>query len=312
MLSWLEFELRQMPSTEYLALYGVAILLLGFLAYYAFAAYRRFRFMDATATSKIRSAPQGHVELKGLGEWLPDGAISSPFSNSRCVWYHCTIDKRRRSGKRTTWTNISDQRSEHLFRLVDDTGECIVDPDDAHVIPESDRTWYGNSAEAGKHGPGGGLLGVGLGFGKYRFRERLIRPATQIYALGVFRTVYSNPSGEFVSRRVEDRVKQWKLQPQRYLREFDLDRNNKIQQDEWQAVRAAARTQVLAEIAREKSEHHLLSRPLDRKHPYILSAVPEESLVLRKKLKAYLAGGTAFLIFSALVVMYSIRAPLPL
>ncbi len=310
MLSWLEFELRQMPSAEYLTLYGVGVLLLGFLVYYAFAAYRRFRFMDGTATSKIRSAPQGHVELKGLGEWLPNGAIASPFSNSRCVWYHCTIDKRRRSGKRTTWTNISDERSGHLFRLVDDTGECVVDPDDAHVIAESDQTWYGNSAEAASHGPGRGLMSLGLG--RYRFRERLIRPATQIYALGAFHTVYSNPSDEFVSRRVEDLVKQWKLQPQRYLGEFDLDGNRKIQRDEWPVVRAAARKQVLAEIAREQREHHVLSRPLDPKHPYILSAVPEESLVMRKKLKAYLAAGGAFLIFSALVVMYSIRAPLPL
>ncbi len=310
MLSWLEFELRQMPSTEYLALHGVGILLLGFLVYYAFAAYRRFRFMDGTATSKIRSAPQGHVELKGLGEWLPDGAINSPFSNSRCVWYHCTIDKRRRSGKRTTWTNISDDRSEHLFRLVDDTGECVVDPDDAHVIPESDRTWYGNSAEVVQQGPGGSLLGLGIG--KYRFRERLIRPATPIYALGAFHTVYSNPSDEFVAARVEALVKQWKIQPQRYLREFDLDQNGTIQQDEWQAVRAGARHQVLAEIAREQREHHVLSRPLDRKHPYILSAVPEDSLVMRKKVKAYVAAGSAFLIFGALVVMYSIRAPLPL
>ncbi len=310
MLSWLESEIGQMPSMEYLTLYGVGIVLLGFLVFFCFASYRRFRFMDGTATSKIRSAPQGHVELKGLGEWLPDGAILSPFSNSRCIWYHCTIDKRRRSGKRTTWTNISDQRSDHLFRLVDDTGECVVDPDDAHVIAESDRTWYGNSADAGKLGPAGGLLG--LGFGKYRFRERLIRPATLVYALGAFRTVHSNPSDELVARRVEDLVKQWKLQPQRYLREFDLDRNGKIQQDEWQVIRAAARKQVLAEIAREQREHHVLSRPLDRKHPYILSAVAEESLVLRKKIKAYLAGGSAFLIFSALVVMYSIRAPLPL
>ncbi len=310
MLSWLEFELRQMPSTEYLTLYGVGVLLLGFLAYYAFAAYRRFRFMDGTATSKIRSAPQGHVELKGLGEWLPDGAIASPFSNSRCVWYHCTIEKRRRSGKRTTWTNISDQRSDHLFRLVDDTGECVVDPDDAHVIAETDQTWYGNSADAASHGPGRGLISLGLG--NYRFRERLIRPATQIYALGAFHTVYSNPSDESVSRRLEDLVKQWKLQPHRYLREFDLDGNGKIQKDEWPAIRAAARKQVLAEIAREQREHHVLSRPLDPKHPYILSAVPEESLVMRKKAKAYFAAAGAFLIFSALVVMYSIRAPLPL
>ena len=311
MISWIEFEILDMSGTDYLVLFGILTAGFAFLLYYSYFAFRRFRFVDGTATSKIRSAAQGHVELKGLGEWLPNGAIVSPFSNSRCIWYHCTIDKKKRCGKRSTWTNISDDRSSHLFQLVDETGECIIDPDNAHVIPESDRIWYGHSTDYRSQPPKANRL-ISLGFGNYRFRERLIRPATQLYALGWFRTENSDPSDEFISNQVEDLVKQWKLQPQRYLREFDFDQNGKIQKGEWRTIRAAARRQILAKVNSEKREHHVMSCPQDKRQPYILSALDEEVLIVRKKLKAYSSIAAAFLIFSALVVMSSIRVPLPL
>lgn len=311
MYSWIESEVLAMPGSDYLALSSLLLVVFAYLVYYCYRAFRRFRFVDGTATSRIRSAAQGLVELKGLGEWLPNDSITSPFSSSRCVWYHCTIEKRRRSGKRTTWTNISDECSDHLFRLVDDTGSCIIDPDHAHVIPESDITWYGHSSENRNRAP---VKAKWLNFsmGNYRFRERLIRPATTLYALGWFRTLHSNPSEESIAHQVEDLVKQWKLQPHRYLADFDLDQNGKIQQREWKAVRAAARKQVLAKINGENSEHHLLSRGQENNHPYILSATLEEDLVARKKFGAYASVTVAFLVLVALVVMYSLRPPFPI
>ena len=56
----------------------------------------------------------------------------------------------------------------------------------------------------------------------------------------------------------------------------------------------------------------VLSRPEDHRQPYIISAVGEETLLARKKLKAYACAGMAFLLFSGLVVMYSIRVPIPI
>jgi hypothetical protein len=310
MYAWLESEVLAMSTGDYLALVTVLSAVCIYLLYYGFHAFRRFRFVDATATSKIRSAAQGLVELKGLGEWLPGDTITSPFSNNRCVWYHCTIDKRQRRGKRTTWTNISDDCSDELFRLVDDTGYCIVAPDHAHVIPELDTTWYGHSTDCRSRAPAraGWLRFSG---GKYRFRERLIRPATTLYALGWFRTLHSNPSTESIANQVEDLVRGWKLQPQRYLRDFDLDGNGKIQNQEWKAVRSAARRQVLARINSENSEQHVLSRAEDKRLPFILSATLEEDLVSRKKLAAYVSVCVAFLIIIALVVMFSLRSPFP-
>ena len=310
MFSWLEFEIQGMQGTDYLILFCVLAVVSAVLLYYSHGAFKRFRFMHGTATSKIRSAAQGHVELKGLGEWLPNDSIISPFSQRRCLWYHCTIEKRKRSGKRTTWTNILDQRSEHLFRLVDDTGDCVVDPDDAHVIPETSKTWYGSSPEDKSRPASGSRWNLVVGLGRYRFRERLITPATQLYALGWFHTVRSNPSEEFISKQVEDLVKHWKTQPERYLRQFDIDQNGKIQKEEWKIIRNEARKQVLARIRSEHRDHNVLSKPRESNQPFILSAIDEETLVSRKRLTAYSSAVGAFMLFAALVILYSIRNPL--
>ena len=310
MFRQLQSEILGLSSSDYTVMYAVLAGGLLFLLYYAYNTFRRYRYMDGTATSKIRSAAQGHVELKGLGEFLPEDTIVSPFSGRRCIWYHCTIDRKQRHGKRATWTNISDERSDHLFRIVDDTGDCIVDPDDAYVVPETDLTWYGSSTERRAHPPAARRL-ISLGIGNYRFRERLISPATEIYALGWFRTIHSNPSDGLISKQVEELVRQWKIQPNRYLRDFDFDGNGKIQKDEWKAIRGAARGEVLARLAKQKQQHHILSRPTERGLPFILSADTEEALVGSRKVRAYAAVSVAFAIFSALVIMYSIRPLLP-
>ena len=153
---------------------------------------------------------------------------------------------------------------------------------------------------------------ITFGSRNYRFRERLIRPAASLYALGWLHTVHSNPSDEYVSRQVEDLVKQWKLQPQRYLSDFDLDRNGKIQKGEWKVVRGRARQQVLARIRAQKREHHVLKRSPDSGLPYIISALDEDSLVARKKIKAYASVSIAFVLFSLLVILSAVRLPLPI
>lgn len=94
MFSWVEYEILGLARTEYLVLSTILVAGVIFLVYLAFVTFKRFRFMDATATSKIRSAAQGQVELKGLAEFMQNDTIYSPFSGSRCVWYHCSIDKK--------------------------------------------------------------------------------------------------------------------------------------------------------------------------------------------------------------------------
>ena len=308
MYSRFEAYLQAMSGPDYTIAFTMLLALLVILGYFVYSAFRRYRFVDGTATSKIRSAAQGHVELKGLGEWMPNDTIRSPFSNRACVWYHCTLDKKSRRGKRSSWSNISDERSGQLFHLIDETGVCIIDPDDAHVVPGSEITWYGHSQEACRQAPKK-TSWLSVGFGNYRFRERLLMTASPLYALGWFSTARHDPSEESISKRVKDRVQGWKLQPERYLRDYDLNGNGKIQESEWQLIHSVARKQVLAEISSEMNEQHVLSRPEDKRQPFILSATEEEQLVSEKKRKAYLSTALAFMSLTALIVMFFIRSP---
>ena len=308
MYSRFEAYLQAMSGPDYTIAFTMLLALLVILGYFVYSAFRRYRFVDGTATSKIRSAAQGHVELKGLGEWMPNDTIRSPFSNRACVWYHCTLDKKSRRGKRSSWSNISDERSGQLFHLIDETGVCIIDPDDAHVVPGSEITWYGHSQESCRQARKK-TSWLSVGFGNYRFRERLLMTASPLYALGWFSTARHDPSEESISKRVKDRVQGWKLQPERYLRDYDLNGNGKIQESEWQLIHSVARKQVLAEISSEMNEQHVLSRPEDKRQPFILSATEEEQLVSEKKRKAYLSTALAFMSLTALIVMFFIRSP---
>ena len=310
MLAWLEREVHAISLFDYQVLFLLLVIAIPILAYYSRMGFRRFRFIDATATSRVRSAVQGYVELKGLGEWLSDGEILSPFSNSRCVWYRCTVEKRRWSGKRVTWINVFDETSNELFRLVDETGHCLVNPDQAQVVPECSLTRYGDSQNdyhrLFKSSPSTRFVFSG----RYRFREQLIRTATQIYALGWFSSFYTDMGGD-IDREAKDLVRQWKLQPLRYLHQFDLDGDQKIRKSEWSAVYQKAKQQVMEQALSQNRLQHLLSKPDNSKLPYMISALPEQSLTNRNKWMAYGMALAAFVTVVMLFLLYSIRSPLP-
>ncbi len=308
MYSWFETGILQLGDGEYSALLIILTGLGIYLLYRTWAAFRRYRFISGTATSKIRSASQGYVELKGVGEFMPGDELTSPFTGSRCLWYQCTVEQKQKIGKSTTWTNISDEISDNLFHLLDGTGECIIDPEDAHVVAEFNQTWYGHSMQDRLQPTASSRALTGIAIGGYRFSERLIRPASLIYALGFFRTMQNTADSPGVEAEVKDLLRQWKLQPHRYLSQFDFDANGKIDKQEWRAIHHKARQQVISKIQRQQL-HNILERPQDTGQPFILSAVGEEDLVFRKKLLSVSAGGVAFLLFIIIISVIAVRPP---
>ena len=304
MFSWLEYELHQLDRLEYnLLLIIVSAISIGFL-YSGYQVYRRFRIMSGTATSKIRSAPQGYVELKGVGEWMPGDSIHSPFSGRRCLWYQCTLDRRKRSKKRTSWTNISNQVSDQLFHLVDETGKCVIDPENAHVVPEVEKQWFGDSMDAKANLPESSFS---FSQKSYRFTEKIITPATEIYLLGNFQTKRHVPAESFVESETKALILEWKLKPAKYLSKFNHDANDIIQDREWNAIRQAARRQVLATLTRQNEAQNLMSKPAHTDQPYILSATPEEKLLKKKKWKAIFAFLVGFTLVGGILFCLSAR-----
>ena len=255
----------------------------------AFVFVKRARLMTDTPTAKIRSAPQGYVELCGYGKMLDGPPIHAPLTHAPCVWWWYKIEERRTShsnGKRTTrWVTIDQGRSDALFLLVDDTGECIVDPEAAKVIPEIRQRWHGSTRRP-TTGPSNGVFGF---LGKYRYVEHRIAPLHPLYVLGQFRSQSVHHSFD-EQTEVRELLTEWKRDEAALLREFDTDGNGEIDLSEWEQVRAKAMAQVREKLA-DQAAHpdiHVLARPSNRQ-PFILSAVPQETLVRRYRIQAGVA-----------------------
>ena len=255
--------------------------------------YKRGRIFADTPTSRIRSASQGYVELQGQAELMPGPPIISPLTGNRCVWWQYKIEERRTTtvnGKQQSrWATIRRGRSDSLFLLRDDTGECIVDPEAAKVVTTTRDRWRGSTPFPVRDKQGGFLSSMG----RYRYTERRLNAADALYAIGQFRT-----DGQHHDFNENDAVKtllaDWKRDENALLERFDVNDDGEIDLSEWVAVRKAALEQVRQQFAQRAADPdiHVLCRPADRR-PYVLSTKPGASLTR----SAYWAAGLWFAVF---------------
>lgn len=192
MPQWLNDYLQELSPAEYNFFTLVLFILLLFCIFQIYRIYKRYRYIQDTATSYISSAAQGYVELKGIAELMPGSQIISPFSQRRCIWYQCKVDIKQTTGKRTHWVEESNEISDEIFLLQDESGECAVIPDGAMVIPSSQQVWYGSNLQASNNHIASGFISRFIGSGNYRFTEKLILVADPVYILGDFISVEKN------------------------------------------------------------------------------------------------------------------------
>ncbi len=182
----------------YYALFGLGLGL--FLFFKGFQWLREKRLIENIPTSKIRSLAMGLVEI--FGKVLPtnEGVVLSPFSNTKCVYYRYLVEEYRQQGKNSNWVTINTGKYLHPFYLKDNTGQVLVDPDDAEIsIPLS----YEYKSGFGKSTPGTiktFLSGINVSsntlFGlnrNLRYREYFIKPQENLYVIG---TAGDNPHME--------------------------------------------------------------------------------------------------------------------
>jgi len=149
----------------------------------------KVRHASDTPTSKIRSAAQGYVELKGRIKSV-QGQIPllAPYSHTFCLWWECEIWLRRSMAARIftkeEWTRLEKKCSHDGFALADETGECQINPEGAHIIEHEKNEWHGSA----RHPAPGSPRDDKERNDRYRYRERLLLPMREIYALGDFRS----------------------------------------------------------------------------------------------------------------------------
>lgn len=280
---------------------GLALCAAGVLGglYFGVARLSRARLIENTPTAKLRSAPQGYVELEGKAKLMPGEKIIAPLTGSPCVWWMYEIWRKQNTGKRREWVRVSSAASDDLFLLEDATGTCIVDADGASVIPSVDVTWYGSSPRPDL-GPkaGSGLLRAL--FCQYRYNEKRITVGDPLYAMGWFRSEGNRIDPQEENALVRELLAEWKRDTQK-MKTFDVNQDGRVDVTEWEAVRRVAIHKVRQHVLEQATEPdvHILRRPPDKRE-YLLSGIRQADLVRR----AQLQGGLGFTVAVVAVVVF--------
>jgi hypothetical protein len=263
------------------------------MLYRTFTRLRRARWIEDTPTSRIRSAAQGLVELKGQLDPGGHTPLISPLGEVDCLWYRFRVEEYRRSGKSSQWRTVEQGCSERPFVLRDDTGICWIAPEDAEVHPSRVRRWEGHRRWPAGHALRTGIL-AGLIGKRYRYTEEWLEEGQLLYALGWFQSHGGGRQAtdrQAVARQV---IGQWKADYANLLERFDRNRDGELDMAEWEKVRHAADQEVSRRIEAKGLEPlvHQLGKAPHRGLPFLLSDHHEDKLSgkLRKQSAWSLAG----------------------
>jgi len=243
----------------------ICLTLIAGISVFAWAsAYRRARAITDTPTSKIASAAQGYVELRGLGK--PLGApLISPLKFLPCIWFRFLVEVKN---SKDNWTTESSGESDASFIIDDGTGQCLVDPEHAEITISEKASWSHSN---------------------YRYTEWTLIEKTPIYVLGQFVTKGSVDIAASTNEDVKALLEEWKKKPAELFARFDLDKNGQLDMQEWELARTQAKREIAAiqREARHNADLHTMQAPSDGRM-YLISDLTEQKLAAKYRLWLWL------------------------
>jgi len=249
--------------------------------------FHRARLIEDMPTSKIRSCTQGYVELYGTAKWMDGPEIHAPLSGQPCVWYAFTVEEYVAHSKHK-WRQIDNGVSDHLFILEDDTGSCVINPEDAEVTPSSSNTWYGSKRiRPVTHTSPLDILSSTLlqSREKYRYTEQRLDQYESLYAIGEYTSM-----GTSYQQNLKDSAAAYLRelkQDKEKLAEYDQNQDGEIDQQEWETARQDAKRIVLEEQLSNPlpKRIHVLKKPDTKKYqPFLLSSKSESHMSRKNRI----------------------------
>lgn len=204
------------------------------------SATRRRRAIDDTPTSKVASASQGYVELKGKGKPLGGMPLLSPLTGLPCLWYRYRIERRSND----KWVYEGDGESDSSFILDDGTGQCLIDPEGAEILANRNDRWVKDNR---------------------RYTQWLLIERDPIYALGQFVTKGSVDLRLDFAEDLKTLLAEWKKDTKTLLARFDANKDGELDMKEWELARQQAKREITAQH-REQHAHaevSIVRRPDD-------------------------------------------------
>ena len=227
---------------------------IAFISVFAWlSALSRLRAIRNTPTSKIASAAQGYVELIGRGQPCGDTPLLSKLNLLPCLWYRYKIEHRDSENK---WKVVDSGETSDSFLLRDDTGTCVVDPEQAEIITRHHEQWRK---------------------GDFRYTEWNLIKGDQLYVIGQFRTQVC--ALEFDSRaELNALLAEWKKDMPALHARFDLNNDGMLDMDEWMLARQAAKREISKKMreAQAQPDINIICQPRDGKLFLISNLTPEK------------------------------------
>ncbi len=242
-------------QAESAAVWPYALAAMSLLSFAAWIGnYRRLRHIADTPTSRVASAAQGYVELIGRADRLPGDTLASKLSQIPCAWYRYQIETRTSDDK---WSHEESGESDDPFLLVDETGQCVIDPDGAEIVTSHRKAWTS---------------------GSHRYTEWLLLPQDRLYAIGAFATVGGANSHLDANADMGALLAEWKSDRPRLLHRFDRDRNGQLDLGEWELARRRARREIESRHGeiRATAGTHWLRAPADGRLFLISNHLPDK------------------------------------
>jgi len=293
----LSAQLQQADVVELWLMLGLLALVAAVGLYLGFRRLWMARVIEDAPTARIRSAPQGYVELVGEARAMAGEPIIAPLSKTPCCWFRYAIESKRGSEWRTVRREVSDG----LFLVADETGECVIDPEGAEVTPGTKRVWYGDGDEPMMVVmPPRGAEGIQLGpvvmrrsgamfTSSHRYTEELIVAADPLYALGEFKTLDDIDHHQSRSEMTAAILREWKRDQRRLMHRFDHNRDGVIDPAEWEGARRLAEQEAARDHAEQLAHQHVhtLRRPQAKDRPFLLSTLPQFRLARRYRWESF-------------------------
>jgi hypothetical protein len=316
MSTWLD-SLAQAPDgvAATVAVAAVAAFWIGF------SGMRRARHIEDVPTARVRSAPQGYIELIGHAHSLDGEPIIAPLSNTRCCWFSFRVE--RRSGK--DWSLVQSGKSDGIFLLRDTTGDCVIDPEGAEVTSIHKRSWSDDGSNwggvavharlpsLGKTADmvvdiGGKVLESLGGGGEYRYTESVIMEGDPLYAIGRFHSLGPGHASVATRELTGAILRDWKQNPDTLRERFDTNRDGVIDMDEWENARSVAQREAESEYAEslKREPLHTLRKPDDGRF-FLIANLEEFGLLRRYRWRKRLGLGAFLLLGAAFAIMLSNR-----
>jgi hypothetical protein len=296
--------------THYWLLVGALAAAASIAFWFGCRTWRKSRVVADTPVSKVRSAVQGYVELRGRGAPPPGAEIRGPLTRRPCAWWRYEIQERRRSRRSDSWETVEQGTSEAPFVLDDGTGQCLVDPRGADVEGQTVERWTGDSRYPSVRLPDAtGLLGVLQSLfvmAPYRYVEQRLESGSHLYAIGQFRTAGGVVTGD-ADAQTGSLLHEWKSDQAALLARFDGNHDGRLDATEWEQARVAAREQVAAARRSQApaAKVNALADPGDGR-VFLLAACDRETLTRRFRAQA-IASITGFLGATAALAWLLIR-----